>query len=55
MNRGSVDIKKRERRGVVKRDVYPYIIRVEVKRRKREGRKFREESALPDKNDDAPR
>ena len=40
---GSVHIKKRERRGVVKRDVDPYIIRVGIKRRKRGGRKFREQ------------
>ena len=30
-NRGSVHIKKRERRGVVKRDVDPYIIRIGIK------------------------
>ena len=38
---GGVHIKKRERGGVVKRDVDPYIIRVEIKRRKRGSRKFR--------------
>ena len=38
---GDIHIKKRERRGVVKRDVDPYIIRVGIKRRKRGGRKFR--------------
>ena len=37
-NRGSVNVKKRERGG----DVDLYIIRVWVKRRKREVRKFRE-------------
>ena len=42
-NMGAVHIKKRERGGVVKRDVDPYIIRVGIKRRKRGGRKFREE------------
>ena len=41
-NRESVHIKKRERGGVVKRDVGPYIIRVGIERRKRRGRKFRE-------------
>ena len=41
-NRGGIHIKKLERGVVVKRDVDPYIIRVEIKRRKREGRKFRE-------------
>ena len=40
-NRGGIHIEKRERGGVVKRDVDPYIIRVRIKRRKREGRKFR--------------
>ena len=40
-NRGGVHIKKRERGGVVKRDVDPCIIRVGIKRRKRGGRKFR--------------
>ena len=40
-NRGGIHIEKRERGGVVKRDVYPYIIRVRIKRRKRGGRKFR--------------
>ena len=40
-NRGGIHIKKRERGGVVKRDVDPYIIRVRIKRRKRGGRKFR--------------
>ena len=34
------------------RDVDPYIIRVGIKQRKREGRKFRETSAPPDENDD---
>ena len=38
-NRGN--IKKRERGGVVKRDIDPYIIRVGIERRKRGGRKFR--------------
>ena len=37
---GVIHIKKRER-GVVKRDVGPYIIRVGIKQRKRGGRKFR--------------
>ena len=32
-NRRSIHIKKRER-GVVKRDVYPYIIRVGIEQRK---------------------
>ena len=40
-NREGVNIKKRERGGVVKRDVDPYIIRVGIKRRKKGGRKFR--------------
>ena len=40
-NRGDVHIKKKEREGVVKRDVDPYIIRVGIKRRKREGTKLR--------------
>ena len=40
-NRGGLHIEKRERGGVVKRDVDPYIIRVRIKRRKRGGRKFR--------------
>ena len=40
-NRGGIHIEKRERGGVVKRDVDPYIIRVWIKRRKRGGRKFR--------------
>ena len=40
-NRGGVHIKKRERKGVVKRDVDPYIIRVGIKRRKTGCRKFR--------------
>ena len=39
-NRGGIHIEKRERGGVVKRDVDPYIIRVGIKRRER-GRKFR--------------
>ena len=34
-NRVGVHIKKRERGGVVKRDVGPYMIRVGIKRRKR--------------------
>ena len=38
---GGIHIKKRERGGVVKRDVDPYIIRVGIKGRKRGGRKFR--------------
>ena len=33
-------IKKREQRGVAKREVDLYIIRVGIKQRKREGRKF---------------
>ena len=40
-NRGSIHIKKRQRGGVVKRDVDPYITRVGIKQRKRGGRKFR--------------
>ena len=40
-NRGGIHIEKRERGGVVKRDVDPYVIRVRIKRRKRGGRKFR--------------
>ena len=52
-NRDSVHIKKREQRGVVKRDVYFYLIRVRIKRRKRGGRKFRERLAMHDENDDA--
>ena len=40
-NKGGVHIKKRERGGIVKRDVDSYIIRVGIKRRKRGGRKFR--------------
>ena len=40
-NRGGIHIEKRERGGVVKRDVDPYIIRVGIKQRKRGGRKFR--------------
>ena len=39
---GGVHIEKREREGVVYRNVDPYIIRVGIKRRKRGGRKFRE-------------
>ena len=39
---GGVHIKKRERGGVVKRNVDPYIIRVGIDRREREDRKFRE-------------
>ena len=42
VNRGGIHIKKRERGGVVKRDVDPFIIRVGIERRKRGGRKFRE-------------
>ena len=38
---GGIYIEKRER-GVVKRDVDPYIFRVGIKRRKIGGRKFRE-------------
>ena len=38
---GGIHIEKRERGGVVKKDVDPYIIRVKIKQRKR-GRKFRE-------------
>ena len=38
---GGIHIEKRERGGVVKRDVDPYIIRVRIKRIKRGGRKFR--------------
>ena len=41
-NGGGIHIKKRERGGVVKRDVDPYIIRVGIKHRKRGGKKFRE-------------
>ena len=41
VNRGSINIKERERGRVVKRDVDPYIIRVGVKQRERGGRKFR--------------
>ena len=52
-DRWGIHIKKRERGGVIKRDVDPYIIRVRIKRRKREGRKFRERFALPDENDNA--
>ena len=40
-NSGGIHIKKRERGGVVKRNVDPYIIRVGIKLRKRGGRKFR--------------
>ena len=40
---GGIHIKKRERGGVVKRDVDPYMIRVGIKQRKRGGRKFRKE------------
>ena len=39
-NRGGIHIKKREQGRVVKRDVDPYIFRVEIKRRKRGGTKF---------------
>ena len=46
-------IEKRERGGVVKKDVDPYIIRVGIKRRKRGGRKFRKRWALPDEYDNA--
>ena len=38
---GGKHIKKRERGGVVKRDVDSYIIRVGIKRRKRGDRKIR--------------
>ena len=34
-NRGGIHIKKRERGGVVERNVDPYIIRVGIKQRKR--------------------
>ena len=40
-NRGGIHIEKREQGGVVKRDVDLYIIRVGIKRKKRECRKFR--------------
>ena len=40
-NRGGIHIEKRERGGVVKRDVDPYIIRVGMKQRMRGGRKLR--------------
>ena len=40
---GGVHIKKREQGEVVKRDVDPYIIRTGIKRKKRGGRKFRED------------
>ena len=46
-------IEKRERGRVVKRDVHSYIIRVGIKRRKKEDRKFRKRYALSDENDDA--
>ena len=46
-------IEKRERGGFVKRDVDSYIIRVGIKRKKKEDRKFRKGYALPDENDDA--
>ena len=39
---GSINIKKRERRSCLQRDVDLYIIRVGAKRRKRVGGKFRE-------------
>ena len=52
-NRRGIHVEKRERGGVVKRDVDPYIIRVGIKRKKKGGKKFREEYALPDENDDA--
>ena len=39
--RGGINIKKRERGGVAKRDIDPYLIRLGIKRRKRRGRKFR--------------
>ena len=52
-NIGGIHIEKRERRGVAKRDVDPYIIRVRIKRRKRGGRKFRKRWALPGENDNA--
>ena len=41
-NSGSINIKERERGEVALRDVDPYTIRVEVKRRKRGSRKLRE-------------
>ena len=41
-NKGGVHIKKRQRGGVVKRDVDLYIIRVGIEQRKRGGREFRE-------------
>ena len=50
---GGVHIKKRERGGVVKRDVDPYIVRVGIKRRKRGSREFRKRWALPNENDNA--
>ena len=50
---GGVHIEKRERGGVVKKDVDPDIIRVGIKRKEKEGRKFREGWALPDENDNA--
>ena len=40
-NRGGVHITKRERGGVVKRDLDHYTIRVEIKQKKKGGRKFR--------------
>ena len=51
-NMGGVHIKKRERGGLVKREVDTYIIRVGIKRRKK-SRKFRERYALLDENDNA--
>ena len=50
-NRGGIHIEKRGRGGAAKRDAYPHIIRVGIKRRKRGCRKFRKRQALPDKND----
>ena len=40
-NKRSIQIKKREQGGVVKRDVDHYVIRVGIKRRKVGGRKFK--------------
>ena len=54
-NRGrGLHIKKRERGGVVKRDVDCCMVRVGIKQRKRGGRKFREGVALPVENDARP-
>ena len=41
VNRGNKNVKKREQRGVVRTDVDPCIIRVRIKQRKSERRKFR--------------